>query len=83
MGELIQRLRAGKGLTQRQLAEEAGVPLTSLRNWEVDHREPGLRAAVRLAAALGTTAEALAGTVEAPEGSRPRRAAGPTRKRGA
>jgi hypothetical protein len=51
-----------------------------LRNWEIDRREPGLRAAVRLAKALGVTAEYLADTATVEEVGRSPRPAGPTRR---
>ena len=52
-GERLQRLRNEAGLTQMQLAERAGVPLTSLRNWEHDRREPLASVLFKLARALG------------------------------
>jgi transcriptional regulator with XRE-family HTH domain len=79
LGQRLQRLRAGLGLSQRQLAEAAGVPARSLQNWEVDYREPGWRALVRLAARLGVTVESLADTAPVDQGKRPARLPGPTR----
>jgi DNA-binding XRE family transcriptional regulator len=68
-------------MTQAQLAEAAGISVSSLRNWEVDRREPSLRAAVSLARALGTTAEYLADTAPVEEvGGKAARPAGPTKK---
>ena len=70
-------------MTQAQLAEAAGVAVSSLRNWEIDRREPSLRAAVPLAKALGTTAEYLADTAPVEEvGGKAARPAGPTRRTG-
>jgi transcriptional regulator with XRE-family HTH domain len=81
LGRRLQRLRVAAGLTQSQVAEVAGVPVSSLRNWEIDRREPGLRAACRLARALGVTAEHLAETVPVEEaGGKAPRPAGPTRQ---
>jgi transcriptional regulator with XRE-family HTH domain len=80
LGQRLQRLRAAGGLTQGQVAEAAGVPLSSLQNWEIDRREPSLRAACRLARALGVTAEDLADTVPVEEAGRAPRPAGPTRR---
>jgi transcriptional regulator with XRE-family HTH domain len=81
LGRRLQRLRAEAGMTQGQLAEAAGVAVSSLRNWEVDRREPSLRAAARLARALGTTAEHLADTAPVKEaGGKAARPAGPTKK---
>jgi transcriptional regulator with XRE-family HTH domain len=60
-------------------ADAAGVPLSSLQNWEIDRREPGFRAACKLAKALGTTAEYLAATVPVDEAGKTPRPAGPTK----
>jgi transcriptional regulator with XRE-family HTH domain len=80
IGQRLQRLRMAAGLTQTQLAEYAGVPLSTLRGWEIDRREPGLRPAVRLAKALGVTAEVLADTVPVEEVGKAPRPAGPTKR---
>lgn len=80
LGRRVQRLRVAAGLTQAQLALRAAVPLASLQNWEIDRREPSLRAACRLAQALGVTAEYLAETVPADSTMRGNRRAGPTPK---
>jgi transcriptional regulator with XRE-family HTH domain len=79
LGERLQRLRAGLGLTQQQVADAAGVPLTTLRGWEVDRREPGFRAACRLAGALGVTVETLADTATVEEVGKKPRPAGATK----
>ena len=80
IGQKLQRLRLAAGLTQSQLAEAAGVPLSSLQGWEVDRREPGLRAAACLAAALGITADELADTVPVEEVGKVPRLAGPSKR---
>lgn len=59
LGDLLKQLRNDKDLTQEELAEKAGVPLSSLRNYEQDHRTPDLAAAYRLAKALGVALEEL------------------------
>jgi len=58
-GERLRRLRAEAELTQVQVAERAGVPLTTLRNWETDRREPLASALFKLATALGVSADAF------------------------
>ncbi|MGH7170243.1 MAG: helix-turn-helix domain-containing protein [Gemmataceae bacterium] len=58
-GARLQRLRGAAGLTQMLLAERAGVPLTTLRNWEHDRREPLVSAMFKLADALGVSSEAF------------------------
>jgi transcriptional regulator with XRE-family HTH domain len=57
LGRRIARLRKAAGLTQRGLAEKAGVSLSTLRNWEQGAREPLASAVVKLADALGVTAD--------------------------
>ena len=52
----------------------------SLRNWEIDYREPGLRAAHSLAKALRVPVEVLAETTPKGEAEKSPRPAGPTRK---
>ncbi len=59
-GQRLQRLRQGAGLSQPQLAAAAGVPVSSLRNWEQDRRPLFLETAGLLAKALGVSLDALA-----------------------
>jgi DNA adenine methylase len=61
-GRRLKQLREAAGLTQPALAEAAGVPVTSLRNWEQDHREPMASAVLGLARALGVGAGRLLGS---------------------
>jgi transcriptional regulator with XRE-family HTH domain len=60
LGQRLRRLRQAASLTQEELAQKAMVPVWSLRNWEHDHRLPGLVAAYKLAKALGVPMEELA-----------------------
>jgi transcriptional regulator with XRE-family HTH domain len=60
LGQRLQRLRLAAGLTQEGLAARAGLPVGSMRNWEHDHRRPGVAAVYRLARALGVPMEELA-----------------------
>jgi transcriptional regulator with XRE-family HTH domain len=84
LGQRLQRLRAAANLTQAKVAAAAGVPVSSLQNWEIDRREPGLRPACRLARVLGVTAEYLAETVPVGQaGGKAPRPAGPTKRSGA
>jgi transcriptional regulator with XRE-family HTH domain len=66
-GERLQRLRNEAGLTQMGLADRAGVPLTSLRNWEHDRREPLVSVLFKLATALGVDCRAFADCIGQPE----------------
>jgi len=58
----IQALRAAAGLTQRQLAEAAGVNIRQIQKIEAGEIQIGnvtLQNAARLAEALGVTIESL------------------------
>ena len=55
----LRELRQELGWTQEQLARRAGVPVSSLRNWESAHRSPDLWAALTLAGAMGVGLEEL------------------------
>lgn len=80
MGQRLQRLRVELAMTQSQVAEAAGVPLSSLQGWEVDRREPGARALCRLAKVLRVTVEDFCNTIPVEEIGRVFRPAGPTIK---
>ncbi|MEI7685949.1 MAG: helix-turn-helix transcriptional regulator [Planctomycetota bacterium] len=60
LGKRLQRIREARGLTQDALARKAKVSVFNVRNWEQDHRTPGLAAVYHLAKALGVTMEELA-----------------------
>ena len=51
-GEVLQRLRKEAEMSQAELAEAAGVPIGTVRNWEQNRRVPGLDTAARVASAL-------------------------------
>jgi transcriptional regulator with XRE-family HTH domain len=70
-GTLLRKHRINAGLTQDQLAKIASVGQPSLSDYENDRKEPTLRRAVRLAAALEVSLDVLAAPL------RPR----PTRRR--
>ena len=53
-------MRERAGLSRAELARRAGVPVSTLRNWENDRGFPDLAACLRLAEALGVPAERLA-----------------------
>lgn len=55
----VRRLRKGRGLTQEQLAHDAGIDLTYLGGIERGRRNPSLAVLVRLADALGVQPPAL------------------------
>lgn len=64
MGRNVRRLREQAGLSQEQLAFEAGMKRSYLSDLERGVRNPTVRALGRLAAALGTEPASLL----APEG---------------
>ena len=43
IGDHIRARRLGRGLLQRQAAEEIGVVVESIRNWELGWRAPAIR----------------------------------------
>jgi transcriptional regulator with XRE-family HTH domain len=61
MGERFQRLRERAKMSQDELAERGGIPVSSLRKWEQDQRVPRLDHAMELARALGVTMDELTG----------------------
>ena len=67
-GQHLRGLRVAAGLSRAGLARQAGVPASTLRNWEGDRGMPGLPALVRLAAAMGMPVERFVEGVEDPAG---------------
>jgi transcriptional regulator with XRE-family HTH domain len=61
MAERLKELREAAGLTQAQLAEAAGIPVGTLRGWELARRTPMLDAAAKVAVALGVSLDVIAG----------------------
>lgn len=62
---LLKELRTKAGLTQPELADRAGIPLTTLQGHEQGRRLPNFPTAVRLARALGVSLDELAKCDEA------------------
>lgn len=58
-GQRLRELRATRGMTQVQLAEQAAVTLSYITRLESGASAPGIDLVARLAAALGTTAADL------------------------
>lgn len=54
VGANVRRLRKAKGLTQEQLAHEAGMAMRYVAGVERGEENPSLRFLVKLAEALGT-----------------------------
>ena len=61
MGERIQSLRTGCGLSQEQLAGLVGVSRQAVSKWERSEAIPDTNKLAALAGALGTTADELLG----------------------
>jgi transcriptional regulator with XRE-family HTH domain len=76
VGHHFRGLREAAGLSRTELAWRAGVPASTLQNWESDRGFPGLPAALRLAKALGVPVERFADGGGGPCGGRAGRAAG-------
>ena len=74
----LQRLRAAAGMSQSKLAESAGVPVGTLRNWEQGRRACWTPPPAWLRA-LGVSLDELAG--EPTEGAACRTQAGPSADR--
>jgi transcriptional regulator with XRE-family HTH domain len=61
--EQLRQLRERAGLTQAALAVASGLSLGVIRDYEQEKKEPTLRSAVKLAAALGVGVDVFAGSV--------------------
>jgi transcriptional regulator with XRE-family HTH domain len=73
MGARFQRLREEARMTQAELAERAGIPVGTLRNWEQGIRVPRFDHAIRVAQALGVSLDVLAGLAEEQPSEKPKR----------
>jgi transcriptional regulator with XRE-family HTH domain len=65
VGRNIRRLRKAKGLTQEQLAHEAGMAMRYVAGVERGEENPSLRFLVRIAGVLGATPAELLNPTEA------------------
>jgi transcriptional regulator with XRE-family HTH domain len=63
-GQKIKERRRAMGLKQKDLAERAGISVTTLRNWEQDRYEPTLFGITCLADVLGLSLDFLAGRTD-------------------
>jgi transcriptional regulator with XRE-family HTH domain len=59
IGAQVKRVRERALLTQQELADRAGIGLTTLNRIENDHAEPHFRTIRKLAKALGVDPAAL------------------------
>jgi transcriptional regulator with XRE-family HTH domain len=65
-GSHLRALREEAGLSRAEAARRAGVPVSTLRNWEGDRGMPGLPVSLRLAKVLRVPVERFAEGVEDP-----------------
>ena len=65
--ELLRGLRAGKGLSQKKLAEIVGVSPGNVSDWESGKTKPGYVALAALARCFGVSADYLLGLTDDPE----------------
>jgi DNA-binding XRE family transcriptional regulator len=57
LGQRLRRLRQAADFTQERLAAQTGLAVSSIRNWEQDHRTPNIFALFKIARALGRRIE--------------------------
>lgn len=67
IGSRLTDLRIKKGLTRVQLAEELKIPMTTLRNYEQDQREPGHKFLLEVSRYFGVTTDYILENEKAPE----------------
>ena len=58
----IKKYREMRGMTQDELSRLVGVDRVTIANWEAGRTEPKMSQVLRLAEALGTTVEKIAGS---------------------
>jgi transcriptional regulator with XRE-family HTH domain len=64
-GKRLKRIRERRGWTQRELADQSGVPYETIYRVERGtHQEPRVSVAARLARALGVSLDVLAGVYD-------------------
>ncbi len=64
LGAVVLRLQHGRGLTQRALADRAGLPQATLSRYMHGQTQPDVYALRQLAAALGMAPEQLVAEIE-------------------
>lgn len=67
VGERIVDLRSENGMTRVQLAEKLGIPMTTLRNYEIGTREPGHKFILDVAHVFNVTTDYLLGMTDEPK----------------
>lgn len=69
--ERLRELKEESGMSERELAEKAGLPFDTVHTYIMGRSEPLLSNAIKLATALGVKLSAFAECVDAPVGRRP------------
>jgi len=63
----LKQARERRGVTRRQLSEATGIPVATIKTWELGYREAGIDKAAIVADALGCPVSELVGDVEVPD----------------
>lgn len=66
-GDRIIQLRKKRGLTRIELAETLGIPQTTLRNYEMNLREPKYELLIQIANEFQVSTDYLLGVTDDPE----------------
>ena len=67
-GDRVRKIRIARGLTQRQVAQLAGMGLRQYGRLETEHPDCMFSTVIHLARVLGVTTDYLGGLSELPEG---------------
>ncbi len=70
-GDRIKALRAGKGLTQVELAERLGTKQSTLRMWELGKAQPNFQTLLKLSDTLGVSVDFIVGKSSSSESAYP------------
>ncbi len=71
LGEIVDRLRKERGLTEQQLAGKAELTIDRLRGIKKTHTDPSLYALLRLCVALDVSIGTLLGDLPLPKAPKP------------
>ena len=63
-GEQLLKLRERRKLSQKQVADSAGIDVSSIKHYEHGRRSPRADTAIKIAACLGTTVEKMMPSVK-------------------
>ncbi len=63
-GEKLKELRLEKGLTQRQVAEDLSVTVSTLSHWECNYQEPSFKDLMTLCRFYEVSSDFLIGLTE-------------------